>query len=162
MKYFKLPGQNTNSGKRTFSIFVHVREPSRASKCASRALLFVNLILRGQCAVESCIFAPCACDVTEIALPAALTGNADAAGKGFNRHFIQAFALGVGCLAKSFVQGVRYVANGVLHTFVLESVGMKFKQYVGRLMLQHSGFCRRKVLHGGCATVQDDIDNTLI
>jgi hypothetical protein len=77
---------------------------------------FINRILSGQCAVESQIFAPCACDIAEIALPAALPGNAGAAGQGFNRHLVQAFASFAGGPAKGFVQRIRHVADRILHT----------------------------------------------
>ena len=74
-------------------------------------------------AVESRIFAPGAGYVAEIALPAALPSNPSTAGKGFNRYFVQAFALLTGGAAKSFVQSMRHVANSVLHAYIVGVAG---------------------------------------
>src|SRR5262245_27322114 len=102
---------------------MHCPDRGRCSgSCRARASLphlFVNGVLRGQSAVERGIFAPGACDVVEIALPAALACNASTPGQGFNGYVVQAFALLTSSPAKSFVQSNRHVADGVLHANIV-------------------------------------------
>ncbi len=93
---------------------------------------FVKGVLRGQCAVESGVSAPSACDIAEIALRAALPAKSCTSGQGFNRYIVQAFALLTRSPAKSLIHTIRNIADGVLHALIVGTVGYKCKREVGK------------------------------
>ena len=86
-------------------------------------------MLRGQGAVEGGIFAPCACDVGEIALPVAFPGNSSPPCESFNRYLIQAFSAFAGGPAEGFIQTARHLANGILHALIVGIAGTQCKRY---------------------------------
>ncbi len=64
--------------------------------------------------MPSTILSPSSGDVAEIALAASQLAESGAPSEGFNRHFVQAFALLAGGAAKRIVQSIGHVADGVL------------------------------------------------
>ena len=105
----------------------HCRSKGRYSGSCRAPHLFVDGVLRGQGAIKSGIHVACACDVAEIALPLALSANSSATGQGLKRYLIQAFALLTRDPAKSPVQSVGHIADGVLHVLIVGS-GTKCKR----------------------------------
>src|SRR5215472_10305636 len=95
---------------------------------ASTPQLRVYRVLVCDGAVEGGIFMPGSRDIAEVALAASGLTEAGAAGQGLNRHVVQAFALLTGEAAKRGVQGVGYVADGVLHASSVGKAGKKCKQ----------------------------------
>ena len=89
-----------------------------------RAGVVTATSLRRSCPgrLEPCrsrIFAPGTGDVAQISLSTELRGDANTAGKGFNRHFVQTLVLLVSNPAESFIERFRHVAEGVLHMHLL-------------------------------------------
>jgi hypothetical protein len=72
--------------------------------------------------------APCAGDLFQIALQNRLAGDSCAACEGFERDVVQALALSLRGGAKGGVEVSRYVADGVLHAFIVGSAGIVCKQ----------------------------------
>src|SRR3954471_4776556 len=89
----------------------------------SRPHLCVNAVLRGDRLIEGRIVVPSACNIPEIALPKCLAREASTSGKCLNRHFVEAFALCLGSPTKGAVDGIRHIADCVLHAFIVGNAG---------------------------------------
>ena len=69
------------------------------------------------------IVTPGACNIPEIALPAALSSDAGTPNKGFDGDFVQAFSLFLGAPAEGSINGTGYSANRVLHAYIVGYAG---------------------------------------
>src|SRR5581483_10906401 len=84
----------------------------------------VHAVLRCHCAIEFGVFSPASRDVLQIALPNVGLRQANAAGQGLNGYFVEAFAPLARRPAKSRIQRVRYVADGILHALIVGNAGI--------------------------------------
>jgi len=85
-------------------------------------------MLRGNRTVELRVIAPGAGNVAEVALWAPSTCNSSTSRQGFNRNFVQAFTLLASSPAESLVQGIRHIADRILHAFIVGNAGIICKQ----------------------------------
>ncbi len=84
-------------------------------------------MLRGNCFIEGGIREPSSGDIAKIALWTRLFGHPRTPGQGLNRDIIQTLASLLSSSAKSFVQSVGNIADGVLHASIVGNAGIKCK-----------------------------------
>jgi hypothetical protein len=89
--------------------------------------LLVNRVLRSQRALESGIFSPRSRDIAEIAVAASALADSSTEGQSLNCYFIQALALLASFAPKGRIQRVWYVADGILHAYIVGNAGIECK-----------------------------------